>query len=674
MVPALSRSLRGESSESLPPLTRIVRTLGLGGIEAVSAGLTVWLLSSRASLQLREANLEIGTPRRALIAVGVALLVGMLVAIVVLLWKGRVGLDVLERLARRMCPVSLVWLVPFLLNRSLWGDHDLVVLPLVLAGGWGLVASLHVAGHAEPAFPELAGLRAALTERWRPRLARTSAVLARIVTPLGVVTVGAILYAIYFSAFTIRNHNHIDTHGYDLGIWDNLMWHVLRPEIPLFRSTPAVGPHGSHFGRHATFFAYVIAPFYAVAPRPETLLVVQAVLLGGAAIPLFLYAKRHLPAWTAALVAGAYLIYPPLHGANLYDFHFLALGPFFLLLALYAIEDNRRALAVVAIVLSLSVREDVAALLAIVGLFFLLTGASPRVGAIIAALGGCYFLLMKMVLMPLLGRTDASFLNQYSGLLPQNEEGFSGVLKTLVGNPIFTAKVILQQDKVTYFLEIFAPVLLLPLRRPIGLLLICPGVIFTLLSTGYWPLYQPSFQYTAYWTPFVFIGVVYALEHAGRPTYPGEMAGRFRRQCLVVGLAATSLVCTYLDGAILNRTNVRSGFIRATFATSADNEKDRADVVALIAQIPPDAKVAASDRLVPHVSTRDYAYSLSDQIYDADWILLETTNLSDIERNNAVQAITDSTFGVVDERGRFLLARRGTVSPETLDALLRIQH
>jgi hypothetical protein len=136
-------------------------------------------------------------------------------------------------------------------------------------------------------------------------------------------------------------------------------------------------------------------------------------------------------------------------------------------------------------------------------------------------------------------------------------------------------------------------------------------------------------------------------------------------------LAAASLACTYLDGAILNRKDVRSGFIRATFATSEANERDRADLAALIARIPTDAKVAATDRLVPHISTRDYAYSLSQGIYDADWMLFEI-GLSQDERRNVVPSLTDSTFGVVDERGAFVLTKRGSLPAGNSDTLSRI--
>jgi hypothetical protein len=44
-------------------------------------------------------------------------------------------------------------------------------------------------------------------------------------------------------------------------------------------------------------------------------------------------------------VAVCYLLYPPLHGANLYDFHYLTFAPFFLWLTLWALDARRDRLA-----------------------------------------------------------------------------------------------------------------------------------------------------------------------------------------------------------------------------------------------------------------------------------------------------------------------------------------
>ena len=431
-----------------------------------------------------------------------------------------------------------------------------------------------------------------------------------------------------------------------------------------------MGPTGSHMARHATFFAYVIAPIYALAPHPETLLVIQAVMLGWAAAPLYVYARRRLPPWTAATVAWLYLIYAPLHGANLYDFHFLTLSVPFLWLLLLAVESRRSGWVIATTILALSVREDVGCSVGVLGLWLLLSGAAARTGAALAAAGFGYFLVMKLGVMPRFSDSGETFINQYAGLLPQGAHSFAGILETIAANPPFTTHVVLERDKIVYALKLLAPVLLVPLARPITVLLMLPGALFTLLSTGYAPLYQISFQYTAYWTPLVFLAVVVELERVTRAQHASDGGGALRRRSLLAGLVAASLACSYLYGAILPHEGLRCGTERPRFRETPEDVQRRADLAALSPQIPENAKVAASEHLLPHVSGREVAYTLRFGVHDAEYVLFAVPMRGD-ERDRALPLLRAGSFGVVDDRGGMALARRGEST--SLNAALLIR-
>jgi uncharacterized membrane protein len=206
------------------------------------------------------------------------------------------------------------------------------------------------------------------------------------------------------------------------------------------------------------------------------------------------------------------------------------------------------------------------------------------------------------------------------------------------------------------------------LRRPIGLLLCLPGFFFTLLSTGYWPLYSTWFQYTSYWTAFLFIGLVVALEHVGAQS--SDFKSHLRQSSWLGGLVAASLACTFLYGAVLQRNTFRSGFRIET--TDADREQ-RENLRVLIAQIPPDAKVVASENLVPHISSRANAYTLRFAIYDADYLLFQLPPIA-LERDHLVEALATNTFGVVDDRGQIVLAKRGQPAGKNAAVLRRIDR
>jgi uncharacterized membrane protein len=183
------------------------------------------------------------------------------------------------------------------------------------------------------------------------------------------------------------------------------------------------------------------------------------------------------------------------------------------------------------------------------------------------------------------------------------------------------------------------------------------------------PLIQISFQYTAHWVGFLFLAVVVNLESMGRPTFAGDAAGPSRRRAWLAAIALLTVITSYQFGALLQQNSVRGGFAQYKFDWSDADRERYVGLRALIDQMPADAKVAASEYLVPHVSNRADAYSLRLGPYDAEFLLFQidpgyerdTTlprSYSRKERDFARQALT-SGFGVVEQRGPYVLARRG---------------
>jgi uncharacterized membrane protein len=669
-------------AESKPPLTRIVTTSGLTALEACSVGLAGWVVRAHRLMPAyaRDNAIPWWDRRWVFINMGGALGVAAAVSAAVLLWKRREGPEELERLVRRLAPLSLAALAAFLFDHRLWMDRDIPFLCLALVFGAGARAAFLTSWSTRPVLPLLADAGAAMKRRWKPIGERLRWATSRLDGPLLTVAAGALAYAVYFSAITLANHRNFGSSAFDLGGAENLMWNLIHGGDPRFKSTTLMGPTGWHLSRHAFFFAYVLAPIYWVAPHPETLLIVAATMLGGAAVVLHLYARRHVPPWTSATVALLYLIYAPLHGANLYDFQFLPLAIPLLWLVLHAVETERWLLGAGAAVLALSVREDVGFCLAVLGLYLWISGAHTRAGAALAAAGTVYFLAMKLGIMPLFSSGSETFVNQYAGLLPQGENSFAGVLKTIVGNPPFVAHVVLEDRKLVYVLQLLVPALLLPIARPTGLLLVLPGFLFTLLSTGYEPLYQISFQYTAYWIPFVFVGVVAELERFERAHTSAEgreatvhPRGTLERRALLAGVVAASVPCSYLYGAILPHESLRAGFNRPRFASTPVDVRRRAELAALVAQLPADAKLSASEQLVPHVSGRRVCYTLRFGVHEADYVLFEVPGARE-EAQEIAPLLRAGTFGIVDDRGDMALAQRGQPTALNAAILPRITH
>lgn len=640
-------------SPSTDSVRSMVQSLALLSIEGASVALAGWAL--RAGPLMTNHVMSNALPRSmrmtTLLDLAIGAVLGMCLGGLLAVYR-RAGPDVVWRLSRRLSPLSLVCLLPPLWDYRLWKQRELTFLLLVALL---LIAAQRLFSFAfagPPVFPQLG------RPAWASRVAKSLASARAL--PLLIVIAGSIGYAVFFSYFTIRNHYRLGTAAMDLGIEDNLLWNAMHWG-PLFKASPLNGPEATHAGFHQTYFAFVLVWAYRLSPRPETLLILQAILMGAAAIPLYFVARRKLGPWTSCLMGLAYLFYPPLHGAALYDFHYLPLAVVFLWSTLSFMESGRYVWAAIAVLFTLSVREDISALLVIIGGYLVLTGERPLGGLIVSIVGAAYFVIIKFVVMPrFLGGTEA-FIHQYILLVPKGEGGFGGVLKTVLANPAFTMETLLERDKLIYALKIATPFAFLPWRRPIGWLCTVPGFFFTLLETKYPPLIQTSFQYTTYWTTFLFIAVIANLHWLDRQQVVDPVRSRFWRAERSAWLVAFVLgigITTRQFGALLQQQTVIGGFGPYRFdLTEADRQRhDR--LYKLIAQVPPDAKIVSSELIVPHVSSRKNSYTMRTGVFDAEYMLAWLPARGD-EARFIVDAIKSGTFGVVDEKGEFMLARRG---------------
>lgn len=637
------------------PLRRAVTALpdaipALGFLAAIGAsvGLLGWTLLARPPLIAFVTSNAL--PKRARIiqivwmAAGAALLGGLLPAVA----GARRGVAALGAIANRLAPLLLAGFVPLLFRWKIWypsAELSFLVLAAILALAAGPLFTRALG--APPLFPRLAG---------SPGLARLKARLRA--TPrwvgIAVAAAAALAYTIFFSFYTIRYHRNVHSTSYDLALENNLVWNILH-RGSFFKTSPGLGPTASHFGLHAYFFAYVIAPVYALWQTPEMMLIIQAALMGGSALPLYFLAERRVGSGMAAVLAVCVTCYAPMHGANLYDFHYTPLSTFFLWLTFYLLDARRDRWAILAAIVTASVREDIPPGMVVIGLYFILSRERPRAGTILAAIAGVYFVVLKMIVMPRWLADSSSYTYIYQGLMPEGENGYGGVLKTVVGNPGFTLATLLKQEKLIYLLQILTPVAFVSVRRNATWVLFLPAILFTLLSTGYMPVIQTSFQYTAHWTTYIFLATAI---HLGQMRQQGP-EGRRRAAAWMCAIVLATLACSYQDGAFFQRQNVHGGFGLYKFDTDADDLQRRAEMRELVAMFPPRAKVAGSEHVVPQISSRPDAYTIRVGLFDADYILFELHDNLANEHELVAQKLHAGEFGVVAVRPHFALLKKG---------------
>jgi uncharacterized membrane protein len=256
----------------------------------------------------------------------------------------------------------------------------------------------------------------------------------------------------------------------------------------------------------------------------------------------------------------------------------------------------------------------------------------------------------------------------YKDLQPGGKGGYGGVVQTLLINPAYSLGTLLKEEKLIYFLHMFAPLALLPARRVALLLLAIPGFAFSILTTGYAPTLSIAFQYTCHSIPYLFAASVLMLRVLGQ-SEGGAVRRRAALGAVVVGILAHS----YVFGAVLQRETFVGGFQKIEFSMTSKEQKRYATMKRLAALIPQDASVAASETEIPHVAARMDAYTLKDGPLstDPDFVLVNSNRTGIGATRVAMNSIfARSGYSLVDKGDDlYLFQRGGRENRETSSAL-----
>lgn len=463
-------------------------------------------------------------------------------------------------------PLSLLPLAFYVFDTSVWGAAPLLLFSVTTAACGYCV------------------LRTELPRIGSPRPLPDA--VARYGPPL-LVAAGIAAYSVAVSLLTIVNHRSLGTAAFDLAIHENMVWNTLDGH---FFYSSLMG--GSYLGVHTSFVELLVLPFYAAAPVTETLLVIQTVVLGVAAWPLYLAAHSVLTSrWQAALLALIWLSHPAMAGANFYDFHAVAFAPVALFTAYWLHRTGRRRWFWAAVVLVLSVKEEMAIVVVLLGIVIAVSGRRRR-GAALVAVGAATYIVLQHLVIPHFAGGSHSYAWYYSDMIPAGEGPF-GLVTTVLTNPLFALGHVLTAERMLYLLQIFAPLALLPFATGRGIVLVSYGLASTLLASRP-PLHTIGFQYALALLAMAFLATLLALE---------RLSATGRRRALVMAAMLAVVTCFHY-GMIWPRHNFRGGFHTIDFTYSAADRARYAELCELVATIPPEASVLASETLAPHVARR----------------------------------------------------------------------
>ena len=158
--------------------------------------------------------------------------------------------------------------------------------------------------------------------------------------PTLVVLTASLGYSILLSDLSILKYESFNATFGDLGLNNHVLWLLSHGGLTEYYQSGFSSVYAFNYQKPIYL---IFAPFYALDPTIQFLLVTQSFFLGFAAVPLYLMCRRTSKSeWISALVATSYLVYFPIAGANLFDWHEMSFLPMFFFAMLYFWVSNNR--------------------------------------------------------------------------------------------------------------------------------------------------------------------------------------------------------------------------------------------------------------------------------------------------------------------------------------------
>lgn len=464
-------------------------------------------------------------------------------------------------------------------------------------------------------------------------------------------------YAAFFTTQLLLHYYSFGSRSLDLGNMDQAIWNTLQGRP--FHQTNQPGVE-NRLSLHVEPILLPISLLYLIHSGPETLFVLQSIVVALGAIPVYALARRKLNNDGLGLIfAAVYLMFPAIQAATLLDFHAVTLAPTFLLAAFYYLEiDQPRRFALFA-ALAAACKEDMALLVLMMGLYALLVNRRPRLGLVTIGLSAGWAFLAVFVIPPALAGTGNVHWSRYSHLGGSSLD----ILLNLFRRPGLFVDHLQRVDALNYLRLLLSPTAFSALIYPPALLLALPSLGINLLSS-FPPMQEVNVLiYAAPAVPAVLIGSIYGVATVRAalrrflPGLPPAAANVLPGGLLLAASVAYQVQFGYLPGG---------GQFRGWEEVTEHHRRARR----IFAQIPPEAALSAHDRLDPHVSQRETLY-IFDRIDDADHIVLDVTEdswpLHPTELRRRVEGLLAGEFGVVDAvDGYLLLAKNRPDLPKTL--------
>ncbi|MGW3657710.1 DUF2079 domain-containing protein [Streptomyces sp. NPDC005151] len=398
-----------------------------------------------------------------------------------------------------------------------------------------------------------------------------------------------------YATLSLRIHQRMLTHGFDLGIFEQVVRSYVHGHLPV---SEIKGPDFPILGDHFSPILALVAPVYRLWPSAMALLVVQAALVAVSVMPLAVWARRALGSAAAVVIGVGYGLSWGVASAIAIDFHEVAFAAPLLAFSLTALGTDRLRAAVYWALPLLLVKEDLGLTVTVIGLLVARRG-ERKLGFITAAVGLAGTALAMLVILPALNPAGS---NGYFYFL-EGSGGAAGGPGDLLYRS--TVGLITPLAKTTTLLLMLAPTLFLALRSPL-IWVALPTLLWRFASnlSTHW---GTDSHHSLVLMTIVFAAFIDAL--ISRRSSVGSL-----RRYLAGSAAIAVLLLPHFPFWQLVQPATWRGDPRIAAAHR------------LMDRIPDGATVQASNLLVPQLTNRTSVslYGWADSRPDPQWIMVDT--------------------------------------------------
>lgn len=488
-----------------------------------------------------------------------------------------------------------------------------------------------------------------------------------------------VAYIAFFGTFTALKHQAFQTTAFDLGNVDQAVWNTQQGR-PLAMTN--IEGLTNRLGTHVEPILLPISVLYFLWSDPRLLLLLQTVIIALGAWPVYLLSMRIMSGSKSGrrqadpfvrvlgvVFSFVYLMFPALQSANLFDFHAVALAPTFFLFAVYYLETERWGAYSLFALLTMSCKEDMPLLVAMLGLYAIVVRRRWIVGLVTIGVALAWFLVAVGWIMPHFDTRGVSpFANRYAYL----GDGPLEMAVTLATRPGQVLSELLTLDNLAYLRDLLSPVAFLSLLAPQVLVMALPTLLVNLLSTDGFMHQLEGFHYGVILAPVVVVSAAHGAAWLLR------RFGWFRPLPLL--LSALVLASSLLYHCSEGYTPLASGF-EGSWPVVTDHHLVGEQVAE---GIPSEASLAALPYLNPHASQRQ-ELRVIDHLEDgvlapldgADLVWLDVTNSWPLHPNDlktGVENLLSGSYGVAAAANGWLLLERDATEREIPDSFFDVTH